>query len=270
MNRLALALTIVALAASACKRVPSDVIQPEEMAALSADLKVASAVVDVRRGEFANRASREALKAAVFKRHGVTEAEYDSSLVWYGHNIGKFQEVNERTIELLEQRLADAGSLATAAAMSAAGDSVDIWEKSRTIVLRPESPTEYITFSFDNDRNWEKGDVYTWRIKFTVQPAQAEWAITAEYDDGGSEMLQTGMPVSSPGRHEITFFSDSLRTARHISGWLRLKPQGDRPVLVDSIALVRRRRYIPEGSRRTQRTVNPPHKETDADSIQSR
>lgn len=264
MRRLPLPLIVLAAAVSmGCNRVPDEVIQPEDMARLMADIRVADAVVSVNAYDYRTPVSKEALKQAVFVRHGVTQAQFDSSLVWYGHNIGRYQEVTDRSIEILEQRLQNAGSAATQAAMSVAGDSVDVWDRPRAYIFNDRSPSKYLTFAIEPDRNWNDGDVYTWHARFPVPPASAIWMITAEYDDGAIESVQSNIQVTVPGRQEITFFTDSTRRATHISGWLELETSSRRPAVVDSVGLVRRRRYEPLNGRRSQRRIIP--RRSDAD-----
>lgn len=263
MRRLPFSLIALAALTMACNRVPDEVIQPEEMAQLMADIRVADAVISVNGYDYRTPVSREALKQAVYERHGVTQAQFDSSLVWYGHNIGRYQEVTDRSIEILEDRLQNAGSAATQAAMSVAGDSVDVWDRPRAYMFNEKSPSKFLTFELEPDRNWNDGDVYTWHARFPVSSASATWTITAEYDDGAVEWVQSTVQPNMPGRQEITFFTDSTRRATHISGWLELQTAPPRPVIVDSIGLVRRRRYEPLNGRRTQRRMT--FRQSDAD-----
>lgn len=257
-----------ALAAIGCNRVPDEVIEPEAMASLMADMRVANAVVSVNASDYRNPAAKEALKQALFARHGVTEEQYDSSLMWYGHNIGIYQEVTDRSIEILEQRLEEAGSAATAAAMSVAGDSVDIWDGPRLFTFDRRSASDYLTFNLEPDRNWDSGDVYTWHARFVMPAAKAQWTITAEYDDGVVEMLHSSIYTTAPGRQEITFFTDSTRRARSISGWLQIEPDNRRPAVIDSVGLIRRRKYDAANGRRLQRRIIP--RATNADTTVTR
>ncbi len=234
--------------AAGCNGTPSDVIAPEPMAKLMADIRMADAVVSVNAHDYSTDSARQVLRQAVFERNGVTAAQFDSSLVWYGHNISRYQDVTDRSIEILEQRLAAAGTAPGQAAMSVAGDSVDVWTAPVAYTVTRRSPSEYITFSLDADRNCERGDVYTWRFKMIAPGAEASWAMTTEYDDGSVEVQNMTIPTSTL-RPEITFRTDSTRSARNINGWLRLSPDGHRPVIVDSMSLVRRR----AGSEKPQR-----------------
>ena len=118
----------IATALVACNGVPDYVVQPDEMASLMADVRMADAVVSIQIREYADDTAKLALRRAVLQKHGVTEEQFDTSLVWYGHNIGKYQEVTQMSIDILEQRLKDATARAAGeAALSVAGDSVDIW-----------------------------------------------------------------------------------------------------------------------------------------------
>lgn len=230
---------LLAVLVAACSSTPSGVIAPEAMARLMADIRMADAVVSVNAREYRTDSSRQVLRQAVFERNGVTAAEFDTSLVWYGHNLKQYQEVTDRTIEILEERLAAAGS-AGGVAVSVAGDSVDVWTAPVAYSVSGRSPSQYITFSLDSDPNWERGDVYIWRFKQVVPGNDGAWAITTEYDDGAIE-VQNGQIISSNSRPEITFYTDSTRTARNINGWIHLTPAGHKPVEIDSVSLVRRR-----------------------------
>lgn len=240
-NTLAAALTavIALIAMAACSSTPSHVIPPETMAALMADLRMADAVVSINARDYTTDSARYALRQAVFDRNGVTAADFDSSLVWYGHNIGKYQEVTDRSIEILERRLATAGA-SGAASISISGDSVDLWALPPAMSITRRSPSQYITFSIDADRNAEPGDAYTWRLRFMTPPASAQWSIATEYADGAVE-VQTANMTASATRPEMTFYTDTLRRVRNINGWLHVVPDGHRPVMLDSITLVRRR-----------------------------
>lgn len=253
-------LTVMAVAAvcAACNRVPSHVIEPERMARLMADMRMADAVLTLNPRDYRSDSSRAVLKQAVFSRNGVTAAEFDTSMVWYGHNIGRYQEVTDRSIEILEGRLADIGAAGGGKALSVAGDSVDVWPGAMSYILNRRSPSDYIAFGLESDRNWEQGDIYTWSFKFITMPASARWNLSAEYDDGSVETLTAMISVGGATRQSISFVTDSTRTARHVSGWLYIEPDGHRPVYIDSVTLTRGRLDGSKPARHyMQRMVSP-------------
>lgn len=225
-----------------CNRVPSGVIKPKKMAELMADVRMADAVVTLRQSEYSTEASKIALKNAVFERHGVTAADFDSSLVWYGHNIKQYQEVTEESIEILEKRLKEADRLAAGEmAMSISGDSVDIWTLPRVLTFSTNSPSEYLGFAFETDQNWEKGDVYTLRSRALTPMKEARWNLVAVYDDGGIETITNTISLDNPERQELTLITDSTKTAVSLSGWINVVPEPGHLAVLDSLSLMRRR-----------------------------
>ena len=67
---------------SACKPgVPSGLIQPEELEDLLYDYHVAQAMAET--GGDSMNFKRYSYVQAVFEKHGVSEAEFDSTMVWY-------------------------------------------------------------------------------------------------------------------------------------------------------------------------------------------
>lgn len=127
-RKLKVAAALAVLALSACSKVPSGVIAPEEMAQLLADIHTGESVIDMNRMEFSSDSAKQAYKQSVYARHGVTAEQVDSSFGWYGRNISQYMEVYDRTIEILDRRLIETGNrIAADAALSIAGDSVDVW-----------------------------------------------------------------------------------------------------------------------------------------------
>ena len=171
-----------------CKKVPSDVIAPDDMAALMADIHTAEAVVEMNHASYNNDSLKLTMRQSVYMRHGVNSAQVDSSIAWYGRNIKYYMEVYDKTIEILEHRLIETGNrIAADNALSIAGDSVDVWPNARFISINDRLPSRMITFSFGRDPNWEKGDDYVWRAKFFNVDERMEWLMGVEYSDGAVE-----------------------------------------------------------------------------------
>ncbi len=93
-----------------CKKVPSDVIAPDDMAALMADIHTAEAVVEMNHASYNNDSLKLTMRQSVYMRHGVNSAQVDSSIAWYGRNIKYYMEVYDKTIEILEHRLIETGN----------------------------------------------------------------------------------------------------------------------------------------------------------------
>ncbi len=228
------------LAAAGCNGVPSYVLPPEDMAQLLADIHLGESVIDQNYSTYRNTEAKEDLRLSIYRRHGVTAAQVDTSMMWYGHNLQKYNEVYDRTIEILEERTAKVQTTALNQAMAMAGDSVDVWNASRHITVSSTAPSEFLAFALDRDENWEPGDVYSWRLKTHNNADNLTLTIMVDYEDGVVE--QNSVTAATDGWHSIILATDSLRTPVRVHGYTRLRPphQGTQ-LYVDSISLTRSR-----------------------------
>lgn len=231
------ALTVIILVA--CSKIPGNVIQPDDMAALLADIHIAESVIEQNRIKYPTDSTKQLMKQSVLVRHGVTQEQLDSSFNWYGHNISYYMDVYDKTIALLERRISETGNRIAAENISIAGDSVDVWSNATLIAINNLSPSKFLTFSLEKDENWEKGDSYTWRAKFTNNSEPSLWGIAINYDDGSSEFLSS--ELTGDGWRELRFISDSTKTARKVYGYINAKPKMATTLWADSIMLIRNR-----------------------------
>ncbi len=222
-----------------CSRRPGGVLSKEEMAQLLADIHTAEAVIEINRSSFNTDSARRALRQAVYERHGVTQLMVDSSFVWYGRNIDKYMDVYDRTIEILDHRNMELGSRLAEAALSIAGDSVDVWPGARFFNITDRSPSSVVTFSFPRDANWERGDIYTWRAKIFNNQDDGQWGLVTEYADGMVEFYHN--TIAGDGWHELAFVTDSNRVATRIYGYMSVGRRPGTALIFDSIAMVRKR-----------------------------
>ena len=221
-----------------CNRVPGHVIPPDDMAEIMADLNTAEAVAETNHAMFPNDSTRRVLRQSIYMAHGITEADFDSSMMWYGRNIDRYVEMCELTIETLEARQKKLGmQMAVRMGMSVSGDSVDVWQSSHYLNLNNRLPSRIIYFTLSADDNWLPGDYYTWRLKVINGEPSTQWGFIAEYEDGSVETLN----LATTGRlwTEASFISDSTKTMKEIRGYVDLGEQSG--LYVDSITLVRKR-----------------------------
>lgn len=238
--KLSAAAAVALLAASACSKVPSGVIPPEEMAQLLADVHTAESVIDMNRMDFSSDSSKQAYKQSVYARHGVTAEQVDSSFGWYGRNITQYMDVYDRTIEILDRRLIETGNrIAADAALSIAGDSVDVWPNPRFMTFNDRMPSGFAAFSFAADENWQPGDSYTWRAKFFNHNTDSRWMIAVEYSDGSVEYVSRNF--SGDGWNQLVMLTDSTLMARRVFGFFEGAAKQGTDLRLDSIEMVRKR-----------------------------
>ena len=204
--------------AGACDRTPDYVLKKKQMVDLLTDIHKAEGVVDLNRTRYGSDSMRKVMKQSVLLRHGVTQEQFDTSMVWYGHNIEKYIEVYDDVIARLESEVAevDADQGGARVDMAVVGDSADAWPESRMHRYFYGQPDAMVRFNLRRDENWETGDIYTWRFYKSNMQSPLYYAIAAQYTDGTSDYM-TGT-TTGQGWSEIVMQIDTARTAQNVYG----------------------------------------------------
>ena len=100
-----IAALLAALSLIACDKAPMGVMSTNEMADLIADMHIAEAYISSHPDDFPDDSTKLVLKQSVFKKHGITREEYDSSLVWYAHNMENYSKAYDKALGILKNRL---------------------------------------------------------------------------------------------------------------------------------------------------------------------
>ncbi len=232
-----------------CRSTPDNVLTPDEMADLLVDIHHAEAIADVQYSRYSPDTMRAALRQSVYDRHGITQADFDTSLAWYGHHIEKYIDLYDVVIERLEKQVEQAGSYKGAGGFLS-GDSVDAWDGSSHYVLTRRSPAHYLDFNIPRDDNWRNGDSYTWQFKVFNRLSPMEVGVFVDYGDGSTDYMTS--TVEQDGWFRTTVALDSLRDPQSVYGYIFVEPRTDEEIYIDSLSLIRKRFVEPTYQRRYQ------------------
>ena len=97
-------LLAITLALLSCGRTPDGVLSVNEMADLIVDLQLADAYIDSHSMDYESDSSMLVMKQSIFKKHGITQEDYDSSLVWYAHNMEDYNKAYDKAVNKLKER----------------------------------------------------------------------------------------------------------------------------------------------------------------------
>lgn len=88
----------------ACTNRPSNVLSEQKMEDVLFDLYQLEAAINENRSIFNNDSIRKAqCMKSVFDKHKISEAKFDTSLVWYNANLSKYLKINEKLNARYEQ-----------------------------------------------------------------------------------------------------------------------------------------------------------------------
>lgn len=213
-----------------CNRRPEGVLSDKEMVSLLADMELAESYSDVamRGGDFI--ATRSKLADGVLAAHGVSRAELDTTLAWYGKNIDEYNDLFKRVDKEIDSKrkrlMANAGD-----DFSESADN--LWPYSRQMMISHLSGVPDILFSIPAT-DFQKGDVVTWRMRLHNE-AEVFAMLGVDYSDGSASQINRNMAGNRT--IEIRVQSDTSKTVKRIYGLLRPGRTESLPLWADSISL---------------------------------
>lgn len=242
---------VVLLMMSACRPdIPSDVISPSEMERILYDYHIAQGMADS--GGDSIDARKYMYVQAVFKKYGITKAEFDSSMVWYSSNTSYLYDIYKKLESRYETELKsfDTEGGDYTAGLSAQGDTANIWSDKVTRLLKPEKLADRFQFSMTADSSVYPGDAFLWRFDSRYIgsgndiEAYAAFYLRLKNDS----VIATSQRIYSSRQLQLRLETDTTDTVRSINGFVyikRRKNQNDFVMLMlDQIRLIRFHRHF--------------------------
>ena len=212
---------------------------------------------------------------SVFKKYGITQADFDSSMVWFARN----PEVLTKIYEKVNVRLkAERDGINHLIALrdnkpkeSLPGDSIDVWIWQHIYQLTGMPLDNKITFTLPSDTNFHDRDTLRWsarfrfhngapdRIRYELEDIAGIRIMCQFVDDidtvvellrGRRDMqilyekndsvISAIRKVQGTGVETLTLFADTLGEIKEIRGFIYYPQQETpQPLLADRISLMR-------------------------------
>ena len=162
-SRYYIILPLAILLLAACKpTVPSQVIQPDDMEEVLYDYYLSNGMA-ITPGEEGGNYTREYYHRLALKKHGYTQADFDTSMVWYYNHLEDLFRIYERVQHRLgEDALAQGTSireLQQFTTYSHSSDTTDVWEGKRFLLLYPQAPFHVYQFRQHADGHGPSAEV---------------------------------------------------------------------------------------------------------------
>ena len=215
-------LLVPLLLLAACKpKVPSHVIQPGKMEDVLYDYYLSHAM-SINPGNEGNDYSREYHHRLALKKHGYTQADFDTSMVWYYNHL----EDLFRIYEHVQKRLSD-DALAQGASIreiqqfttySHRSDTTDVWEGKRFLLLYPQAPFHIYQFRQRADSSYHAGDsfLFSYGTTFLVQSGSRNALVylSFAYDNDTIITRNFAVPPSGNGLIRVPEENHALKELR--------------------------------------------------------
>ena len=227
-------LLLSAFVAVACTpSVPSDVIQPDEMEDILYDYYISQALAGQALNQKDASYDRYVYFSAVLQKHGVTEAEFDSSLVYYYSNAKRLHGIYSSLSERIGNEAMGLGASVSEfnkySSLSESGDTANIWQDATSLLLTPYAPSNKFTFSIKADSTYKVGDSFlvNFMSDFIYQAGTKDAVVyvAVRYDNDSVSTHVTHIGVSGVSRLRIPA-NDESRVS-NIDGFVYLNRGSD-------------------------------------------
>lgn len=176
---LSILVALAALLLVACKeQTPSGILPKQQMIDVLTDYHLAQGIYEVQGG---SEEYRYMLMQSAFRQHHITEAVFDSSMLWYS---GKSEVLSEMYVQVgkrIEMMAAQSASSdvevrSKYADLPKEGDTCNIWNLATHVNLLPTPVHNLYRFSLNADSTYLPGDKFVWyfRSQFHMQDGARE------------------------------------------------------------------------------------------------
>lgn len=186
---------------------------------------------------------------AVFRKHGITEAQFDTSMVWFSRNPTVIAEIYERVNKRLKTQRDRYNNLIAIRdnrpKISPEGDSVNVWLELPHYQLTGTPFDNKLTFALTADTNYYDRDTLRWKARFhyladagTDTVSVPVMALQVEYEKDTT--LSTLRHVKQPGMYELSLWADTFGAIKQVRGFIYYPTQlSPRTLTVDRLSLMR-------------------------------
>ena len=239
---------------TSCKPgIPSDILTPEELEEVLYDYHLAQGLAESSSDSVSYR--RYVYVQEVFRKHGITEAEFDSTMVWYSAHANYLNDIYKNLSLRYETELKAMGATEGVSDnlnnLSAVGDTANIWTEQSFIVMQPNWLDGKFKFVIEADSNIHRGDAFLWRYNARLvgdrnTGNEAYAALYIHFDN--DSVAAVTRRIYNKSRMELRIETDTMLTVRSISGFIYYKRKENNDkfelMMLDDMMLVRFHRHM--------------------------
>lgn len=211
-----------------CKpQVPGKYLQPDEFEDILYDYHLADAMVD-NDGSDEKKYEVTLYRQAVLKKYGITQAEFDSSLVYYVRHADRLHKIYENLSKRLSDEAlalgASANDISKYGDLTSVKDTSNMWRGVSSCVLMPNAPYNTMSFEITADSTYHEGDklIFSFNSNFIfkegVRDGVAMLAVQFKNDSIASSVIH----LSSNNNYSISIADTENNGIKAIRGFVYL------------------------------------------------
>lgn len=229
MKYLHLFILISVLLLIGCKpTVPSKYIQPDDMEDILYDYHLAQSMARTGKDGLERDYNKTLLFNAVLKKHDVTEADFDSSLVYYYSHVDRLSKIYKGVQARMDNEAksigASVGEMGKYSQYKTVGDTANIWKQNTNAILIPYPPYNRLDFELTADTTYRKGDSFllNFMSDFMYQTGTKDAVVCMSVQYSNDSISSYTTHVSVSGLAQLRIPSNLYHSIKRLRGFVYL------------------------------------------------
>lgn len=232
MKHSILVFLLFAMMVVGCKpSVPSEYIQPDDLEDILYDYHVAESMARNGNGMDANYNST-AYFMAVLEKHHISEAVFDSSMIYYYTHAERlktiYSHVNDRLVNDAKKLGASVGDINRYSQYNETGDTANIWRNETAVMLLPRATKNRFDFVVKADSTFKLGDSFMFQFvsEYIWQGGSKDAVVCIKTTYEKDSVLQSVSHVSISGIAQLRIPYNKTLKIKELRGFIYM-PQSD-------------------------------------------
>ena len=230
------------LLASCGNHIPGDIIQPDQMEDILYDYHIASSMSNnLNTGEYYKK---KAYQNYIFQKHDITEAEFDSSMVWYTRHTSELATIYSNLNDRFKKEKQHIDMFLSAREedgyTSIPGDTVDVWPYRRFYWLSDNPLNNQFVFEITPDSNYHIQDAFLWKANYSfLTKGKVTMALNVLYSN--DSVVGQSKLIERSGMDSIYLYTDSAYQIKKINGFIYVPKDSVQKsdVIINELSLIK-------------------------------
>lgn len=212
---------------SSCKpSLPSGVLSKGKMTDILYDYHLALAMAHM--DDNGDKGQSLAYREAVLRKHDVTSAEFDSSMVYYMRHTELLEDVYKDLADRYNNEITAMGGSAKEggefANLSATGDTANVWNLATSMVFMPVKPFNSTSFDIKVDSTFHKGDrlMLDFDAQFIYQDGMRNGVAMLAVQFGNDSIAQRTIMIQSTQHYSVELSDADSLGIKSVKGYFML------------------------------------------------
>ena len=212
---------------SSCKpSLPSGVLSKGKMTDILYDYHLALAMAHM--DDNGDKGQSLAYREAVLRKHDVTSAEFDSSMVYYMRHTELLEDVYKDLTDRYNNEITAMGGSAKEggefANLSATGDTANVWNLATSMVFMPVKPFNSTSFDIKVDSTFRKGDrlMLDFDAQFIYQDGMRNGVAMLAVQFGNDSIAQRTIMIQSTQHYSVELSDADSLGVKSVKGYFML------------------------------------------------